>query len=114
MDKITYAGESFLTGSAIAHALLDYAQALAQTASSAMVPIPTVDGAGQRVRSEILLGPASQILSTTVSSEVAEVEDADLVARLSEAANRLRLDGPAAPRPQLEDAAAEEWPEYEF
>lgn len=114
MDKITYAGESFLTGSAIAHALLDYAQALAQTASSAMVPIPTVDDMGQRVQSEILLGPASQILSTNVTTDLPELDDAELVARLSKAAERLRVEGPAAPRPLADDAVVEDWPEYEF
>lgn len=115
MDKITYAGESFLTGSAIAHALLDYAQALAQTASSAMVPIPTVDERGLQSQSEILLGPASQILSTTISTEMAEVEDEALVTRLGHAADRLRQEGPPSPRPQTDDSAvAEEWPEYEF
>lgn len=115
MDKITYAGESFLTGSAIAHALLDYAQALAQTASSAMVPIPTVDEHGLQSQSEILLGPASQILSTSVASELTEVEDEALVVRLGHAAARLRKEGPVASRPQTDDAVvAEEWPEYEF
>lgn len=114
MDKITYAGESFLTGSAIAHALMDYAQALAQVAGSAMVEFPALDDAGEPVRSEILLGPASQILSTTVSTDREEVEDADLVARLARAADELRRDSPAPMPGQIVSPLGEDWPDYEF
>ena len=43
MDRIHYAGDSILTGTDIAHAMLEYARALAQVGSSATVEIPTVD-----------------------------------------------------------------------
>ena len=40
MHRIHYAGTSILTGSAIAIALVDYAQALAEVGSSATVDVP--------------------------------------------------------------------------
>ena len=66
MDRIHYAGDSILTGSEIARALLDYAQALAVAGTSATVDIPVVDeGDGSIGRSELLIGPASQLISDT-------------------------------------------------
>ena len=44
MDRIHCAGNSILTGSAIAAALLEYAEALAKVGTSATVEIPTRGG----------------------------------------------------------------------
>lgn len=101
MDRITYAGETFLTGSAIAHALLDFAQALAQVGSSATVTIPTVSETGESVSSEVLVGPASQLITTEVSSDFDEPLDAALVERIRALAEEQRR-GPIA-HPYSED-----------
>ena len=76
MHRIHYAGDSILTGSAIARGVLDYAQALAQVGASATVDVPTRESDGSRGHVEMLIGPASQ-LSAHEEDEVAgeELED---------------------------------------
>ena len=102
MDRVNYAGETFLTGSAIAHALLDYAQALAQAGSSATVHIPTISEQGERGSSEVLVGPSSQLISTGVVSKHDEPLDPELVDRLASMADDLRSGGPIL-RPYIEE-----------
>ena len=97
MHRINYAGSSILTGTEIAHALLDYAQALAQADTSATVELPTIDGNGAIGRSEILVGPASQLIADAEDSSYNDLVDDALVARLRKTANDLRAHGVAAP-----------------
>jgi hypothetical protein len=97
MDRIHYAGDSILTGTEIAHALLDYARALAQVGSSDTVVIPTITADGQSGRSEILVGPASQLISDSDDSELDEVVDEDLVTDLRARADHVRRYGTSAP-----------------
>src|SRR3546814_11192029 len=93
MDRIHYAGDSLLTGSEIARALLDYAQALAQAGTAATVDIPTVNEDGVVGRSEILVGPASQLLSSAEEASAEDVVDAALVAQLAEKSENHRRHG---------------------
>jgi hypothetical protein len=93
MDRVYYAGHSVLTGTAIAEALLDYAQALAQASGSATIDIPTLNEDGSRGRSEILVGPSSQLISDAEDSEHEEVTDDELVAYLRREAINLRAHG---------------------
>jgi hypothetical protein len=90
MQRIHYAGDTFLTGSAIAHSLLAYAQALAARASSATVTIPVWREDGSLASAEILIGPASQLIAEAYESSVPELEDDEVVARLNAAAASLR------------------------
>jgi hypothetical protein len=101
MDRIHYAGDSCVTGTAIAHALLDYSQALALANTSATVAIPTVNDDGSAGRSEFLVGPASQLVTAEVSSPHPEVVDEELVARMRGESKRLRDHGPASPVAQV-------------
>lgn len=87
---IHYAGDSVVTGSDIARALLDYAQALAQDGSSATVDVPVVDADGNETRWEVLVGPASQITSIKTDWDRPELRDDVLVARLRRQADQLR------------------------
>jgi hypothetical protein len=80
MDRIHYAGNSVLTGSAIAAALLEYAEVLAKAGTSATVDIPTLEEDGSVGRSKLLIGPASQLISDAEESEFEEIVDEDLVA----------------------------------
>lgn len=97
MDRIHYAGDSFLTGTDIAHALLEYARALAQVGSSDTVEIPTLTEDGEPGRSEILVGPASQVISSLEELELEEVVDRELVARLQEMTANLERFGTSSP-----------------
>lgn len=82
MDKIHYAGDLILTGTAIAHALLEYAEALAKSGTSATVDIPVRLPDGELSSSRILIGPASQVVSDTEPGEPDddEIIDDELVA----------------------------------
>lgn len=115
MHRVHYAGHSIVTGTAIAHALLDYAQALAEAGGSATVVIPTWHEDGSRGESEVLIGPSSQLISDAEESEFPELIDDHVVAYLGEAAANARKFGvssttaeiPARPEPR-------EWTDFEF
>ena len=95
MDRIHYAGDSILTGSAIAAALLEYAEALARVGTSATVDIPTREEDGSIGRSKLLVGPASQLISDAEESTDDEIVDDELVAYFTREAARLK--GPSGP-----------------
>ncbi|MEP6842528.1 MAG: hypothetical protein ABJA11_03335 [Pseudolysinimonas sp.] len=63
MKRISYGSGSFVTGDAIAKAVLDYAAALANASKSAHLEVPGYDPAGSAAVS-MVIGPASQILAT--------------------------------------------------
>lgn len=105
MDRIHYAGDSVVTGSDIARALLGYAQALAHAGTAATVDIPVVDADGTEVRWEVLVGPASQITAREIEWSGAELSDDLLVARLRRQSEQLRDHGTSA-------AVASEDPEF--
>jgi hypothetical protein len=115
MDRIHYAGNSILTGTTIAHALLDYAQALAQVGASATVDIPTLNDDGTLGRSEVLIGPASQLISTAEESRFDDVTDVALVALMGEEAKRLRQHGSPSPTATIRDRNdMEDWAPFEL
>lgn len=93
MDRLHYAGDSILTGTDIARAVLEYAQALAQAGTAATVQIPFVTEDGSLGNSDILVGPASQLISNTEEVPYDEVEDPDLVADLKRKTLNLRRFG---------------------
>ena len=86
-----------MTGSEIARALLDYAQALAQADASATVEIPTIEDDGSNSRTEVLIGPASQLSAHEERSELDDIVDDDLVGRMRAEAERLRRFGSELP-----------------
>jgi hypothetical protein len=83
MDQIQYAGNTLVTGSNIAHAVLAYAQALASNGDSATVSIPVLHDDGSVVIAEILIGPASQLIAEPYESSAPEFEDPDVVSQLN-------------------------------
>jgi hypothetical protein len=111
MYRLHYAGDSIITGTEIARALLDYAQALAQVGASNTVDVPTVNEDGSPGRSEILIGPASQLIADVESSEFDEVVDEALVAHMRAEAARLRSYG--SPAPRAEATASDASPGFE-
>jgi hypothetical protein len=94
MDQIQYAGNTLVTGSDIAHAVLAYAQALASNGDSATVSIPVLHEDGSVVTAEVLIGPASQLITEPYESSAPELEDADTIARLTEATTSLQVAHP--------------------
>ena len=98
MRKITYAGTAFYTGDALAEALLEYARALARhdIADTVFVLGRTTQGDVDQI--EVLLGPASQMVSEPIELVGSELEDPDLVRRLGELTAQLAPRKPAAER----------------
>jgi hypothetical protein len=102
MDRIHYAGESVLTGSAIAGALLEYAEVLAKSNTSATVDVPTREPDGSVGRAKFLIGPASQLISEAEESEYEELIDDDLVEYFAAESSVLRQ-APAVVPPTAEE-----------
>ena len=94
MEIIHYAGDSLLTGTEIARALLEYANALAKNEQSATVYIPVRHADGSIGRANFLIGPASQLVAESESSPFDEVVDPELVEWLTRQSDKLR---PARP-----------------
>jgi len=96
MERIHYAGSSVLTGTAIARALLHYAEALAMTKGSMTVEIPIRRSSGGVGHAALLIGPASQLFSETEDDGGDELVDEELVERFTREADRLGVSRPVA------------------
>lgn len=107
MRRITYAGTSLLTGNDLAESLLDYARALAAQGSSDTVFLPARTASGSVEQVEILIGPASQLVSEPADLEGPEIVDTDAVAdlrrRSAETGPRRPVSEPPQARPMLDD-----------
>lgn len=82
---ISYAGREFLTGDDIAFALLELSRALGQEDTAEIVEIPIRDHDGLQLTAKFLIGPASQIVVTSVRDDprgMEELTDTGLIARL--------------------------------
>jgi hypothetical protein len=96
MERISYSGLSVLTGSAIARAVIAYANALAQGESSASVEIPVRLEDGRESRATLLIGPASQLISIEQPTDGGELEAPEVVAEI-EGRTRSLGSAPALP-----------------
>ncbi|HXD61075.1 MAG TPA: hypothetical protein VN619_04015 [Lacisediminihabitans sp.] len=74
MRRVTYAGEALMTGSAVAEALLDYAQYVIRAETSVSVSVPVLEQNGVVVDRTILLGPATQLESRYADGIVGDEE----------------------------------------
>lgn len=115
MHRVHYAGNSILTGTAIARALLEYAQALAEAGSSATVDVPTINDDGTPGRSDILVGPASQLIADAEESTHQDVADQPLVEYLDAETQRLRRHGSSSPVLNVDGSAQPpEWTDFDL
>jgi hypothetical protein len=97
MERISYAAASVLTGDRLANAIVAYARALAKKGESDMVDFPVLLDSGEVVLAEILIGPASQLLSVPEHSGHDDIVDEERVADLERRTASL-----APPRPVFE------------
>jgi len=97
MERIHYAGSSFLTGDLIARALIDYARFLAAHNTSAAVEIPVRRPDGSTSRANFLLVPSSELVSESESSRFSEIIDDNLVQDLHDRSIGMHPTNPAVP-----------------
>lgn len=94
MRRIYYSSGSVLTDDAIAHAVLEYAEALAKDGRADIVEVPVVLTSGNPGTATMLIGPSSQLASVTEESEFATPQSDTLVEELK---RRTRLLGSPHP-----------------
>lgn len=98
MKEIAYANEKIVTASTVADAVMQYAASLGASADADTVDIPVVTADGTVGTMELLIGPASQLISQPIESEFPDPDGAALVAELGE---RMRRRGPLAAVPSV-------------
>ncbi len=107
MKYVIYGDNRVMTGDAIAEAVLDYAAALGENGTTDIVEIPTADEHGFGVTAEMLLGPASQVMTEPAPEDELEPEDEALVNELrrrTEAVGGARFVDPASSHSDDPDA----------
>ena len=90
MKRVSYSGDAFLTGDAIADALLDYAAVLARADQADRVTVPGIGDDGRVTRFDLLVGPASQLVAEAVELVGEELVDEELVHDLEVRGRRAR------------------------
>jgi hypothetical protein len=101
VKRISYAEDHVVTGDAIADAVMAYAQALAMCGRSDTIDLPGLDAHGVRRRFRILVGPASQMLTSDVRPEDDDAGDGDITddALVDDLLARTRDVAGASPQP---------------
>jgi hypothetical protein len=101
VKRVIYAGSYFLTGDAIAVALLRYSEALAEVGQAETIAVPALGENGEEANVQVLVGPASQIMA-----QDADTDPADLVVpgAVEELEAKIRALTPRA-------VVADEWPD---
>lgn len=94
MKRIYYASGFLLTGDRTAQAVLDLASALAKRESSDVIEIPILAEDGAIGIAQLLLGPASQLMTVTSAGRESEVDDENTLVLLERrTAGLLRPEG---------------------
>lgn len=99
MKKIVYGAAGVVTSDAIADAVMQYARALALGVKADLVEIPVRLESGAQDRAQILLGPASQIVSIPAETGDGELDDDAVLADLTAKTRRLGGSRPVAYSP---------------
>lgn len=94
MERIYYAGGVFTTGDTIAGALVDYAERVVATGTSAAIDIPIRGQDGSVGRARFLLGPSSFLVTESEPWGRDEIVDQELVDELRERTAQLCIGGP--------------------
>lgn len=75
MKKVTHAGGSIVTGSAVADALLEYATQMGRWTKRVAIDIPVLEDDGTVAVHTILLGSASALVTSEIDGPVDAVEE---------------------------------------
>ena len=93
MKVLIYAGSEFMTSDAVAVALLQYSEALAENQEAATIELPIVEPGGKLTTAEFLVGPASQIVSKDIDTDLEEPHAPQVVEHLRAMTRHLRPEG---------------------
>jgi len=103
MRELDYAGEKFYLSDQLAEAVLEYAKALAERGTADTVHLRAYDVDGELIELDLLVGPASQIVTHTIATHLdAPDGDDEAVEKLRRDTARLRPSRPV-PQPLEED-----------
>ena len=111
MKRIFHSGGSIVTGSDIADAVLLYVEALHNRSEAAVVDIPVVGENGLVQRAQLLIGPASQLVSVSAESLTPELVDLETTAWLRDQAESRTMTSAAWTR---EVSMATQFDEYDY
>ena len=100
MKELQYVGATLVLSDSGAEAVLAYAEALAQGATSGIIDIPILRSDGSRDVANLLLGPASQLFVASRVGPNVELDDApeiEIIAALTRALGPTRAEALPAP-----------------
>jgi hypothetical protein len=80
MKKLDYAGGEVLVSDALSHALVEFSAHIARAGGSDNLRIPVLTLDGVRGDAEVVVGPASQLLSLPTDAPDVDLDDAQIVA----------------------------------
>jgi hypothetical protein len=89
MKQVTYAGTSFITGTAIADSLLSLVAALGASNDSASVHVPALDADDRLTSVDLVIGPASEVVAIAIQGKAPELIDESAVQFLDQQARAL-------------------------
>jgi hypothetical protein len=84
VKRIAYADTVFVTDDGVADALMAYARTLALVSAADVVQVPGLDSSGVLRTFELLVGPASQMISSDVDDEPVAMAAEEAVEDLSQ------------------------------
>ena len=105
MRMLIYAGSEFMTSDAIADALLRYSEALADGRTAATIEVPVVEPDGSTTTAAFLVGPASQIVSKEIETDMVDPDAPEVLARLEALTRSLHPTATTDSEPPTEDVS---------
>jgi hypothetical protein len=96
MKRISYSGGSFLTTDTVADALLHFVAALGSSHRAEAIEIPVLHDDGEADTVQLVIGPASELVSVSESTSFADPDSHEAVQRLHARTESLHSPRPVA------------------
>src|ERR1700710_1856719 len=96
MKRISYSGGSFLTTDGVADALLHFVAALGSSHRAEAIEIPVVHDDGEADTVQLVIGPASELVSIGESTTFSDPDSQEAIASLNARTDSLRVPHPVA------------------
>jgi hypothetical protein len=109
MMKLKYAGGEIYISDLASTVLLRYAQTLAIHSASDMVTLPAITMDGKRGDTQILIGPASELLAIPTTEMGRDIDDSEAIAVMEKRTAALQPHRPVAGGDEDEAPFADEF-----